>query len=54
METFLSPYLCGYTTGYSVQHTLITLLETLHVSFDNKGNGGAIPMDLSKAFDRLN
>ena len=35
METFLSPYLCGYRKGYSVQHALIALLETLRVSLDN-------------------
>ena len=54
VETFLSPYICGYRKGYSVQHALIALLETLHVSLDNKGYGGAILMDLSKAFDTLN
>ena len=54
METFLSPYLCGYRKGYSVQHALIALLEKLRVSLDNKGSGGAILMDLSKAFDTLN
>ena len=37
METFLSPYLCGYRKGYSVQHALIALLEKLRVSLDNKG-----------------
>ena len=50
METFLSLYLCGYRKGYSVQHALIALLEKLRVSLD-KGYGGAILMDLSKAFD---
>ena len=54
METFLSTYLCGYRKGYSVQHALISLLEKLRVSLDNKGYGGAILMDLSKAFDTLN
>ena len=54
METFLSPYLCGYIKGYSVQHTLIALLEKVCLSLDNKGYGGAILMDLSKGFDTLN
>ena len=54
METFLSKYLCGYRKGYSVQHALIALLETLKISLDNKGFWGAILMDLSKAFDTLN
>ena len=54
METFLNPYLCGYRKGYSVQHALIALLEILRLSLDIKGYGGAILMDLSKAFDTLN
>ena len=37
-----------------MQHALIALLETLRISLDNKGFGGAILMDLSKAFDTLN
>ena len=40
METFLSPYLCNYRKGYSVQHALIALLEELRLSLDNKGYGG--------------
>ena len=54
VETFLSPYLCGYRKGYSVQHALVTLLEKWRISLDNKGFGGAILMDLSKAFETLN
>ena len=54
METSLSPYLCGYREGYSVQLAIIVLLVKLRVSLDNKGCGGAILMDLSKAFDTLN
>ena len=54
VEAFLSPYLCGYRKGYSVQHALITLLEKWRISLDNKGFGGAILMDLSKAFETLN
>ena len=38
----------------SVQHALIALLEKLRLSLDNKGYGGTILMDLSKAFDTLN
>ena len=36
----LSPYLCGYRKGYSVQHALITLLEKWRISLDNNGFGG--------------
>ena len=54
VDTFLSPYLCGYRKGYSVQHALIMLLERWRISLDKNGFGGAILMDLSKAFDTLN
>ena len=50
---FLSQYLCGYRKGYSVQHALMLFLETWRVALDNRGHGGAILMDLSKAFDTL-
>ena len=52
--SFLSPYLCGYRKGFNTQHTLLTLVENWRKSLDNKGFGGAILMDLSKAFDTLN
>ena len=54
IETFLSKYLCGYRKRYSVQHALIALLEKLRIQLDKRGYGGAILMDLSKAFDTLN
>ena len=54
INEYLSPYLCGYRKGYSVQHALILLLETWRLMLDKRGYGGAILMDLSKAFDTLN
>ena len=60
IETYLSPFLCGYRKGYNVQHALIALIEKNRISLDKKGygggggGGGAILMDLSKAFDTLN
>ena len=54
VDKFLSPFLCGYRKGYNAQHVLLSLLETWHVSPDNKGYGGTVLMDLSKAFDTLN
>ena len=51
---YLSPYLCGYRKGYSAQHALLTLIEKWKSILDKKGFGGAILMDLSKAFDTLN
>ena len=52
--SFLSPYLCGYKKGFSTQHALLTLAENWRTSFDNKGFGGLIVMNLSKVFDTLN
>ena len=52
--SFLSPYLCGCRKGFNTQHALLTLVENLRKSLDNKGFGGAILMDLSKVFDTLN
>ena len=54
VETFLSPFLCGYRKGYSPQHALIGMLEKRRMSIDKGGYGGGVLMDLSKAFDTLN
>ena len=40
--------------GFNTQHSLLTLVENWRKRLDNKGFGGAILMDLSKAFDTLN
>ena len=53
-ETYFSPFLCGYRKGYCAQYAIMTLLEKWRISLDKKGYGGAILMDLSKAFDSLN
>ena len=53
-KIFLSPYLCGHRKGFNCQHALISLIERWPKSLDNKGYGGAVLMDLSKAFDTLN
>ena len=52
--SFLFPYLYGYTNGFNTQHALLTLVQNWRKSLYNKGFGGAILMDLSKAFDTLN
>ena len=54
IENYLSSYLCGYRKGYCAQYAILTLLEKWRISLDNKGYGGAILMDLSKAFDTIN
>ena len=50
----LSPYLCGYRRGINTQKTLVSLLQKWKNILDDKGFGGAVLMDLSKAFDTLN
>ena len=52
--SFFSPYLCGYRKDFNTQHALLTLAENWRKSLGNKGFGGAILKDLSKAIDILN
>ena len=47
-------YLCGYRKGFSTQYALLSLIERWKKILDEKGFGGAVLMDLSKAFDTLN
>ena len=51
---YLTPYLCRYRKRYCAQYAIITLLEEWKTALDEKGYGGGILMDLSKAFDTLN
>ena len=46
--------LCDYRKGFNTQHALLTLVENWRKSLENKGFGGAVLLDLSKAFDTLN
>ena len=46
--------MCGYTKGFSTQQALLSLIERWKNTFDQNGYGGAILMDLSKAFDTIN
>ena len=54
IKSFLSPYLCGYRKVFNSQNALISLTERWRKPLNNKGYGGAVLMDLSKAFDTLN
>ena len=54
INQFLSPFLCGYRTGFSTQTALLSLIEKWKIILDKKGYAGAILMDLSKAFDTIN
>ena len=51
---FLSPFLCGYRTGFSTQYALLTLIERWKFCLDKQRFAGALLMDLSKAFDTMN
>ena len=46
--------LCGYRKGFSTQYALFSLIESWEKILDEKGFGGAVLMDLLKAFDTLN
>ena len=54
IEEFLSPYLCGYRKGFSVQQALISINGNWKTNLDKKSYRGAIFMDLSRAFDTIN
>ena len=54
MENFLSPYLCGCRKNFNTQNALLALIDNWKKVVDNKGFGGAVLMDLSKAFDMIN
>ena len=46
--------MCGYRKGFSTQQALLSLIETWKKVLDTKGYGGAVFIDLSKAFDTIN
>ena len=54
IDQSLSPYMCGYRNGFSIQHALFSRIEKCKNVLHNKGYGGAILMDFSKAFDTFN
>ena len=54
INQFLSPFLCGYRTGFSTQTVLLLLIERWKIMLDNKGYAGAVLMGLSRAFNTIN
>ena len=55
IENNLSPYLCGYRKSFSTQYALLSLTERWKKKIlDENGFGGAVLIDLSKAFDTFN
>ena len=53
IDTYLSPYICGYRRGYGTQHCLVVMIEMWRKALDENKVAGAILADLSKAFDCL-
>ena len=53
-EKILSPNLCDYRKGFSTEQALISLIKRLKKKLEQKGYGGGVLMDLSKAFYTLN
>ena len=52
INQYLSNKLCGYREGYSAQHCLSVMIESINNSLDKGGKAGALLLtDLSKAFD---
>ena len=54
INSFLTPYLCGYRKGFGNQQVLLSLIEKWKIVLDLKGYGGAVLTDVSKAFDTIN
>ena len=54
INSFLTPYLCGYRKRFSTQQALLSLIEKWEIVLDSKGYGGAALVDLPKAFDTIN
>ena len=54
VDQFLSTFMCGYRKGFSTRQALLSLIERWKNTLDQNGYGGAILMDLSKAFDTIN
>ena len=53
VDQFLPTLMCGYRKGFSAQQALLLLIERWRNTLDQNGCGGAILMDLSKAFDTV-
>ena len=51
--SFLSKYRCEFRKGFNTQHCLLSMLEKWKSANDNRKMFGALPTDLSEAFDCL-
>ena len=52
-DNIFSIYQCGFCKGTSTQHILLTMIEKMKISRDNKQCCAATLKDFSKAFDSL-
>ena len=53
INQFLSPFLCAYRSGFSIQIALLSLTQRWKIMLDNKGYAGAVLMNLSKTFNTI-
>ena len=54
MENFSLQFLCEYRKGFSTQYALLTLIERWKCCLGKQGFAGALLINLSKAFDKIN
>ena len=52
-DKIFSIYQCGFCKGISTQHILLTMIEKMKISRDNKQCCAATLKDFSKAFDSI-
>ena len=50
-DKLFSKFQCGFQKGFNAQHCWITMIEKWRRSLDGGSQAGALPTDLSKAFD---
>ena len=51
VKPFFSKFQCGFRKGFSAQQCLLSMLEQWKSAADNHKRFGALPKDLSKAFN---
>ena len=51
LNQIFSKYQCGFRKGYNAQHCLMAMIEKWREFLDVRVHGGALPTDLSKAFN---
>ena len=54
IENFLSKFLCGYRKEYNCEIAMVSMIERMKKSKDNREYAACVLLDLSKAFDTIN